>query len=103
MGCKVRNMNYNELLKTKAEEFGSIACVGLDPVLEKIPIKGNPEEVITKFYLDILDAFVSENVLPGAIKPNIAYYEQFGFEGLRALKKIIEYCKEKGFIVILDA
>lgn len=96
-------MNYTELLKQKAQENKSIVCVGLDPVLEKIPLQGNPEEVITKFYLDLLDAFISEDTLPGAVKPNIAFYEQFGLPGLRALRKITDAYKDKGFIVIVDA
>lgn len=96
-------MNYIELLKSKAKEANSIVCVGLDPVLEKIPIKGSPKEVITKFYIDILDRFVSENILPGAVKPNIAFYEQYGFQGLEALQEIVKESKKKGFIVIVDA
>ena len=96
-------LNYIELLRKKARETKSIVCVGLDPVLEKIPLKGSPKEVIIKFYLDILDAFIKNNVLPAAVKPNIAFYEQYGLEGLEALQEIAKAYKEKGFIVIVDA
>jgi len=96
-------MNYCELLKSKAEEVNSIVCVGLDPVLEEIPIKGDPGEVIMKFYLDMLEAFIDEDVIPGAVKPNMAFYEQFGIEGLKALKTIVETYKAKGIILISDA
>ncbi len=97
-------MGYNELLKEKASEFGSIVCMGADPVLERIPVNENDvEKKITKFYSEIIDAVVSENAVPGAIKPNYAFYAQYGFPGLKALKKVCECVKEKGIPLILDA
>ena len=38
-----------------------------------------------------------------ALKPNIAFYEQYGFEGLRALKTIIDYARQQKIPIILDA
>ncbi len=96
-------MTFTDLLIKKSEETKSIVCAGLDPILEKIPLKGEPEQKLTKFFLDILDAAVSENAVPAIVKPNIAFYEQYGFEGLRALKKIIPAYQKKGIPVILDA
>ncbi len=94
-------MDYAERLREKAGESG-IVCMGIDPVLEKIPLKGNAESVISKFFLDILDSIITENAPLNTVKPNIAYFEQYGFEGLRALKSIIEECQKKDLIVILD-
>lgn len=94
-------MDFTERLRQAAEKNRSIVCMGLDPVLEKIPVKGDTEKRITKFYLDILDAVNSSESRPGIVKPNYAFYAQHGFEGLRALKKIIEEYK-KHFLVILD-
>lgn len=37
-----------------------------------------------------------------AVKPQIAMYEQFGLPGLAAFKKTVDYCKEKGLVVIGD-
>lgn len=96
-------MSFIEQLKQKAEETGNIVCVGLDPVIEKIPLKMPPAKAIEKFYLDILDAFIGENVVPSIVKPNIAFYEQYDIEGLLALKKIIKEYKKAGIPVILDA
>ncbi len=90
-------MNYADLLKNKAHEHESIVCMGMDPIKEKIPVS------ITKFYLDILDAIISEDEHPACVKPNIAFYEQYGVEGLRALKVITEEYKKHGFPVVLDA
>ena len=37
------------------------------------------------------------------MKPQIAMYEQFGIEGLKAYDKTVKYCQEKGLVVIGDA
>ena len=37
------------------------------------------------------------------MKPQIAMYEQFGIEGLKVYKKTVDYCQEKGLLVIGDA
>ncbi len=96
-------MDYCGLLEKSASERKSIACVGLDPVLERIPIKGkNAEESIVEFYSEMLEAFNSENEWPSAFKPNYAFYAQYGFEGLRALKKVIELLGGIGIPLILD-
>ena len=96
-------MTYLDLLRQSTDRTNSIICVGLDPVLEKIPLQGDPEAVITKFYIELINAFVGEDCLPGAFKPNSAFYEQYGFEGLRALKKVIMACRAEHIPVILDA
>jgi len=96
-------MVYLEELKQKAESTGNILCMGIDPVIDKIPYKDSPGKAISKFYLELLDAIEGEDVSFPTIKPNIAFFEQYDFEGLLALKKIIKEYKEKGFQVILDA
>ena len=37
-----------------------------------------------------------------AVKPQVAMYEQFGIEGVKAFKKTVDYCHEKGLVVIGD-
>ena len=96
-------MEFAELLKKSAEERGSIACVGMDPVLDRIPVKGKgTEETLVEFYTEMLEAFNSENVWPSAFKPNYAFYAQYGFDGLRALKKVIELVSGTGIPLIFD-
>lgn len=105
-------MNYVDRLKKRAEHVNNIVCVGLDPVLDKIPSEGceeflnknkEPGKAIAKFYIDMLQGFVDANVIPAIVKPNIAFYEQYGFEGQKALKEIIIKCKELDIPVLLDA
>jgi len=98
-------MNYAEMLKESAEKNKSIVCMGADPALEKIELvvkNGSIEEKISKFYSEIIDACIAENAVPAAVKPNYAFYAQYGFEGLRALKKVCEKVKDAGIPLILD-
>ncbi|UCE28673.1 MAG: orotidine-5'-phosphate decarboxylase [Candidatus Bathyarchaeota archaeon] len=97
-------MNYREMLVETANRSRSLVCMGADPVIERIPTnKTSVEEKIFCFYEDIINALLSEDELVSAIKPNYAFYAQYGFEGLRALKRLIDFSKTKGFPTILDA
>ncbi len=96
-------MEYSELLKESAEKNKSIVCMGIDPLLDRIPLKGKPvEDTLVEFYSQIIEAASQENCMPSAFKPNYAFFAQYGFAGLRALKKIIELVKGTGVPLILD-
>jgi orotidine-5'-phosphate decarboxylase len=56
-------------------------------------------EAVWQYNKGIIDAIY--DLIP-AVKPQIAMYEQFGIPGLIAFKKTVDYCKEKGLIVIGD-
>ncbi len=96
-------MSYVDDLRKRAKDIKSIVCMGIDPVVEKIPIDGDKRLVIEKFYLDILNEMDKRNSYPAVIKPNIAYFEQYGFSGLSALKTIISQYKSSGIPTLLDA
>ena len=96
----------------KIVEKDAPVVVGLDPMLSYIPpylldrafeSKGEtPEgagEAVWLFNKEIIDAVYD---LVPAVKPQIAMYEQFGIPGLMAFKKTVDYCREKGLIVIGD-
>lgn len=86
--------------------------VGLDPMLSYVPqqiqqaafeefgetLEG-AAEAIWQFNKGIVDATC--DLIP-AVKPQIAMYEQFGIPGMVAFKKTVDYCKEKGLVVIGD-
>ena len=57
-------------------------------------------EAIWQFNKEIVD-HVSD-IIP-SVKPQIAMYEQFGIEGLKIYKRTVDYCQEKGLLVIGDA
>ena len=56
-------------------------------------------EAIWQFNKAIIDNIY--DIVP-AVKPQIAMYEQFGIEGLKAFKKTVDYCHEKDMVVIGD-
>jgi orotidine-5'-phosphate decarboxylase len=96
-------MTYVDDLRERAKDVKSIVCMGMDPVIEKIPIDGDIRLVIEEFYLGILKEIEKRDSYPAVIKPNIAYFEQYGFSGLSALKTIISQYKSSGIPTLLDA
>ena len=101
----------NKLI-TKIKETGAPIVVGLDPMLSYVPehitkkafaeygetLEG-AAEAIWQYNKGIVDA--TYDLIP-AVKPQIAMYEQFGIEGLKAFQKTVDYCHEKGLVVIGD-
>lgn len=77
-------------------------CVGLDPVLERLPASlvegGEPVDAIERFSLAVLDAV--EGVVP-AVKPQSACFERYGAAGVAALERVIRAARGR-FSVILD-
>lgn len=67
----------------------SFLCVGLDVDLEKVPQQFSeaPNGLVT-FSKAIIDATADYAV---AFKPNIAFFESYGVEGMHALKEVIDY------------
>ncbi len=99
-------------LADKIRQTHAPVCIGLDPMLDYIP-----EHILKKAFDDfgetllgaaeavwqynraIIDAVY--DLIP-SVKPQIAMYEQFGIEGLKVFQKTIDYCHEKGLLVIGD-
>lgn len=92
---------------TRLEHFiaknGNPICFGLDPVLNRIPLKGSPEDIIRRYYLEILNELIKRNIKPAAIKPNIAYYEALSIQSLLVLEELIREYQHEGMLVVLDA
>ena len=99
-------------LVANIKKTGAPIVVGLDPMLNYIPEQVQKKafaeygetlegaaEAIWQFNKEIVDK--TYDLLP-AVKPQIAMYEQFGLPGLAAFKKTVDYCKEKGLVVIGD-
>ncbi len=82
-------MKFNDKLSTASKKNDSLLCVGLDPDMEKIPsFLCSADDPIFKFNKRIIDA-TKDLVI--AYKPNLAFYEALGVEGLSSLMKTIEY------------
>jgi orotidine-5'-phosphate decarboxylase len=95
-------LDYLDSLKISYDKFKSIICLGLDPVIEDIPLSGDPQSVIVAFYEEILNKILQKKIYPSAVKPNYAFYAQYGIAGIEGLLKIISLYKHEGFPVILD-
>lgn len=85
---------------------------GLDPKLDYVPeylkqaafsqhgetLEGAAEAILA-FNKGLIDALC--DIVP-AVKPQAAYYEMYGYPGVKALYETIQYAKEKGMYVITD-
>lgn len=99
-------------LVAKIQKTKAPIVVGLDPMLSYVPehiqkkafaehgetLEG-AAEAIWQFNKEIIDH--TWDLIP-AVKPQIAMYEQFGIEGLKAFQKTVDYCHEKDLVVIGD-
>jgi orotidine-5'-phosphate decarboxylase len=104
-------MSIDKLIKL-IKEKNNPTIAGLDPKLDYIPdyikleafskhgrtLKGAAEAIwiFNKALIDELYPIVP------AVKPQSAYYEMYGFEGVRVLSKTIEYAKSRGLFVVAD-
>lgn len=92
-------MHYADRLAERIKNTSPV-CVGLDPVPAKLP-EGISKSVagMKEFCMGIIDA-TKESA--AAVKPNLAFFEAFRWEGMKAFFEICEYAKKQGFIVIAD-
>ena len=82
--------NFRELFESRWN-LGNFLCVGLDSELSRIPAsarKGTIRDTLFNFNREIIDA---THRLVCAFKPNIAFYEAHGEEGLLALSDTVNY------------
>ena len=88
---------FLENLDAACESRRSLLCVGLDPDPERMAVKD-----VFQFNRSIIDA---TSDLVCAYKPNMAFYEALGLEGLRALEKTIAHARQHapGVLIIGDA
>ena len=87
-------MRFTEKLQRRVESTGSRLCVGLDPR----PGEGGAAH--TKDFL--LRVIEQTAVHAAAFKPNMAYFEAMGIEGIRVLEVILAAIPD-GIPIILDA
>ncbi len=105
-------MSFDRLIE-KIVEKQNPTVAGLDPKLGYIPeyIKSaafeqygktleGAAEALWQFNKGLIDSLC--DIVP-AVKPQAAYYEMYGWQGVRALERTISYAKEKGMFVITDA
>ena len=101
-----------DVLQDKIREMKNPTVAGLDARIEYVPeyirkaayeqygvgLKG-AAEAIWQFNVGLIDALC--DIVP-AVKPQAAYYENLGWQGMEMLERTIAYAKEKGLFVIAD-
>lgn len=105
--------NFADKLVEAIRTKDSVVCVGLDPQVNRIPngimremaehfddpVEASANAVLA-FNKGIIDAVKD---LAVAVKPQSAYYERLGYQGIWALEETCRYAQEQGLLVILDA
>jgi len=101
-----------DILIEKIKEKNNPTVAGLDPKLDYVPeeMKAAAFKEYGETFLGAAQAILAFNktlidalydIVP-AVKPQAAYYEMYGLEGLQCMKETIDYAKSKGMYVILD-
>lgn len=96
-------MNFADRLAAAIDKAGTFACVGLDPVIEKLPseLKAHaPVEAVLAFSRGVIDAV--SGLVP-IVKFQSACYERYGSAGVAALETSMAHARDRGLLVLLDA
>ena len=99
-------MNFADKITLKTREIGSPLCLGLDPHSNLIPklFKNNLHKLSIKniedFLFEIIDITKNKVV---ALKPQVAFFEEWGPDGMSLLVKISKLAKENNIPIIMDA
>ena len=92
--------NYYIRLKEMCSTKDSHLCIGLDFDLDKMKISSiNNLNSLESFIKDVIDSTID---VCSVYKPNFAFYEKYGPEGMSLLKNIVDYINGRS-IVIADA
>ena len=104
-------MSFNRLID-KIIELKNPTVAGLDPKLEYVPqyIRDKyyeqygktleaAAEALYEYNTGLIDAFC--DIVP-AVKPQMAYYEMYGWQGVRTFERTVRYAQSKGMYVITD-
>lgn len=101
---------FADRLILRLRELGHPLCVGLDPHLASLPplfAQGSmaPADERTADAVEAFLAAVIDRVAGrvAVLKPQIAFFEQLGWRGLRALERLGERARAAGLLVLLDA
>lgn len=102
-----------DILIEKIKEKHNPTVAGLDPKLDYVPDDmkaaafaehgetfAGAAAAILEFNKTLIDALY--DIVP-AVKPQAAYYEMYGIEGIKCMEETVRYAKSRGMYVILDA
>jgi orotidine-5'-phosphate decarboxylase len=93
---------FSDRLAAAVERKRSQLCVGLDPRVEVFPVelRGDPPaDAVARFCRGIVDAVAPYAV---AVKPQLAFFEALGADGMRAFEEVCAYARAAELLVIVD-
>jgi len=90
-------MSFIDELNRRAQQADSLLCIGLDPHPADLP--SQTPQALRAFCLNLIEQTAP---FAAAFKPNSAFFEVFGAEGIAVLLEVIAAVPE-GIPVILDA
>jgi orotidine-5'-phosphate decarboxylase len=95
---------FADRLAGAVERKHSQLVVGLDPVLGRLPAElrdaDDPADAFVQFCCGIVDAVAPYAV---AVKPQSAFFEALGADGVRAFEDVCAYARTAELVVIADA
>ena len=100
---------FGDRLADAVERKRSQLVVGLDPQVDLLPVelrgdvhlgREHAAEAFGRFCRGVIDAVAPYVV---AVKPQSAFFEELGADGVRALEEVCAYARQAGLLVILDA
>lgn len=96
-------MSFVQRLAEYSRNRRTLLCVGLDPDRKKIPEHLKKEKsFLSRFCCEIAEATAPFCI---AFKPNIAFFESSGFDGIRQFEETIHFIKKKypDHLIVTDA
>ncbi len=101
--------NFADRLAESVKQRATPVLVGLDPRLERLPAallppseRPSSDAVAQAFYEFCVEIIDVVSPLAPAVKPQAAFFEEYGPAGMRALAKVIQYARQRELLVILD-
>ena len=94
---------FADRLFSRVQSLDTRLVVGIDPFLERFPEaidRSDVEQALVHYARGILEA---AGEFAAAVKPQVAFFEQHGWRGWRALEAVCAAAAEAGIPVILDA
>ncbi len=94
--------HFADRLAAAVERAGAPLCVGLDPMLDRLPRelqRLEPAEACDVFCRGIVDAVAEIAV---AVKPQSAFFEAHGSAGVAAFERVCDHARAAGLLVLAD-
>jgi|SRR5581483_8465903 len=94
-------MNFADRLTEQSRRKTSVAVLGVDPQLDSPNNPGIPPGfTLTRFCCEIVEACAP---FVAAIKPQLAFFEARGIDGMRAMVEVLRAARRLGLVTIADA